>query len=110
MTKAIDSMNSIPGAPPLYITENGMALHDHPSNGKVCDNERIQYLKDHLFKLMIAKKRGAYVKGYFVWSATDNFEWAHGYHPRFGLIYIDFLSGERILKDSAHWFSDFIRT
>jgi beta-glucosidase len=110
MTKAIDSMNSIPGAPPLYITENGMALHDHPSNGKVCDNERIQYLKDHLFKLLIAKKRGAYVKGYFVWSATDNFEWAHGYHPRFGLIYIDFLSGERILKDSAHWFSDFIRT
>lgn len=110
IAKAVEGISAIPGSPPLYITENGIALNDSPVDGKINDHERIRYLKDHLFKLMIAKNRGANVKGYFVWSATDNFEWAHGYQPRFGLIYIDYITGRRIIKDSGLWYRDFLMT
>lgn len=108
ITKACEDICSIPGSPKIYITENGVALNDTPVENRVHDEVRIKYLKDHIFKTLLLKKRGLPIHGYFIWSATDNFEWAHGYKPRFGLIYIDYKSHQRIIKDSALWFRDFL--
>lgn len=108
ITKACEDIYSIAGCPNIYITENGVALHDQPSGDRVTDEARIKYLKDHMFKTLLLRKRGLPIHGYFIWSATDNFEWAHGYKPRFGLIYVDYKSQKRIVKDSALWFRDFL--
>ncbi|WP_259069555.1 GH1 family beta-glucosidase [Mucilaginibacter sp. X4EP1] len=93
----------------LYITENGAAFKDNVSDNKVNDPERVKYLKKHLEQVLRAKTEGFKVDGYFVWTLTDNFEWAEGYHPRFGLIYIDFNTQQRIIKSSGHWYSDFLK-
>ena len=79
-------------------------------NGKVNDPERINFYTQYLQQVLRAKNEGVKVEGYFSWSFTDNFEWAEGYRPRFGLVYIDFESQERILKESAHWFKSFLNT
>ena len=95
---------------PIYITENGMACHDLVSrDGRVHDPSRIAFLTEYLSQL----KRAAgeiELGGYFQWSLLDNFEWAKGYSGRFGLIYVDFATQERILKDSAYWYRDVIRS
>lgn len=97
------------GPLPLYVTENGAAFADPaPVNGLVADPRRIAYLRDHLAALHTALQQGAAVHGYFVWSLLDNFEWAEGYTPRFGLFQIDPASGARIPKASAYWYRDFI--
>ncbi len=94
---------------PLYITENGGAYADEVSpDGQVHDERRIAYLRDHLAQLCLAIEDGVDVRGYFAWSLFDNFEWAHGYSQRFGLIYIDFATQARILKDSAKWYAQTI--
>jgi len=93
----------------LYITENGAAFKDVVNNNKVNDPERVKYLKMHLEQVLRAKTEGLKVNGYFIWTLTDNFEWAEGYHPRFGLIYIDFNTQQRIIKSSGHWYSDFLK-
>ena len=98
ITEAILSFNSYANCPDLYITENGTALHDKLSNGIIVDDERIQYIHDHLFELMKINKKLEKVKGYFVWSLTDNFEWSHGYRPRFGLVYVDYATQKRYKK------------
>jgi beta-glucosidase len=96
---------------PIVITENGMANTDWIyRDGKVHDPQRIDYLSRHLHELKHAVNDNVAVKGYFVWSIMDNFEWAHGYKQRFGLIYIDYSSGQRILKDSAYWYKDVIES
>lgn len=89
---------------PIYITENGVAYRDNPVFGKVADTARTEYFKAHIAELFRAIQAGADVGAYFVWSLLDNFEWAEGYEPRFGLIYVDFQSKERIIKDSGYWF------
>lgn len=95
--------------PRILITENGAAFPDKVIQGKVVDEKRMKYIRDHLEQVLIAKKEGVKVDGYFVWSLTDNFEWAEGYHPRFGLIYVDFETQERIIKQSGFWLRDFLR-
>ncbi|HEY9678591.1 MAG TPA: GH1 family beta-glucosidase [Drouetiella sp.] len=94
--------------PPIYITENGCALDDQVTGEHVHDTRRIKYLHDHLAELRKAMRLGVNVKGYFVWSLLDNFEWAHGFSKRFGLIYVDYETQKRILKDSAYWYSKVI--
>lgn len=92
----------------IIISENGAAFHDKVENGEVNDLQRKQYLQNYLFQLLKAKKEGINVNGYFVWSFTDNFEWAEGYFPRFGLVHVNFLSQQRIIKSSGHWYSEFL--
>lgn len=96
---------------PVYVTENGMSCHDVISlDGKVHDPNRIDYLNRHLLKLEKAVEEGIDVRGYFHWSLLDNFEWARGYYDRFGLVYIDFATKERTLKDSACWYRSVIES
>jgi beta-glucosidase len=92
----------------IVITENGAAFPDKVINGKVTDVQRTKYIQDHLEQVLRAKEEGVQVEGYFVWSLTDNFEWAEGYHPRFGLIYVDYETQERIIKLSGLWLRDFL--
>ena len=94
---------------PLVITENGAAFDDVVSeDGSVHDGERIAYLRGHLAAVHHAIVQGVDVRGYFVWSLLDNFEWAWGYSKRFGIVHVDYPTGERRLKDSAHWYRDVI--
>lgn len=96
---------------PLVITENGMANCDWVhTDGKVHDPQRIDFMTRYLGELKRATDDGVDVRGYFLWCATDNFEWAHGFSQRFGLIYVDFVTGKRVLKDSALWYKDLIAT
>lgn len=94
---------------PLYVTENGAALPDPaPVNGRVHDPRRIAYFKSHLLAIREAMDEGVNLKGYFAWSLFDNFEWAFGYGKRFGLIYVDYKTLERTLKDSARFYRELI--
>lgn len=94
---------------PIYITENGAAFKDIiTEDGKVHDQERIEYIKEHLKYANKFIKEGGNLKGYFLWSFLDNFEWAYGYSKRFGIVYVDFETQKRILKDSAIWYKEVI--
>jgi beta-glucosidase len=93
----------------LIITENGTCVPDKLENGRVHDKDRIDYFKNHLAAVLKAKREGVNVNGYFVWSPTDNFEWDKGYTPRFGLVYVDFGTLERYIKDSGLWFKEFLK-
>ena len=94
---------------PIYITENGMDCHDTVSqDGKVHDPNRIDFLARYLKNLKRAAEE-IDIRGYFQWSLMDNFEWDKGYAERFGIIYVDFETQERIWKDSAYWYRDLIR-
>jgi len=96
--------------PAIYITENGVAFKDQVSpEGQVDDPARLSYIKRHLEKVNQAIAIGAPVKGYFAWSLLDNFEWAYGYTKRFGLIYVDYETKQRIPKSSAKWYGQVIR-
>ncbi|MBB4906343.1 GH1 family beta-glucosidase [Actinophytocola algeriensis] len=90
--------------PPVYITENGCAYHD-----EVHDERRIEFLDGHLRALHRSIADGIDVRGYFVWSIVDNFEWAAGYSQRFGLVHVDFDTLARTKKDSFHWYRDLIK-
>ncbi len=90
----------------LLITENGVPVpEDVDQDGRVRDERRIRYLQNHLVQVHRAMKAGVPIQGYFVWSLLDNYEWALGYRPRFGLIHVDFETQKRIIKDSGIWFS-----
>ncbi|HVN53236.1 MAG TPA: family 1 glycosylhydrolase, partial [Anaerolineaceae bacterium] len=83
---------------------------DEPAaDGFVADWGRINYLRAHLLAARDALQAGADLRGYFVWSLMDNFEWAHGYRPRFGLVRVDFATQQRIPKQSAHWYREVIQ-
>ena len=91
--------------PVLYITENGAAFVDEVGpDGHVDDPARLSYIKRHLAMIHKAIQIGVPVKGYFVWSLMDNFEWAFGYSKRFGIVSVDYQSQQRILKSSAKWY------
>jgi beta-glucosidase len=95
---------------PVYITENGCATTDWPAlDGVVRDPARIDYIQRHLTQLARAIDDGVDVRGYFHWSIMDNFEWAYGYTKRFGLVHVDFTTGERTPKDSYRWFQQRVR-
>lgn len=87
---------------PIYVTENGMASYDKVENGAVADPARIDYLNQHLSAVKQAVADGCPVKGYFIWSLLDNYEWALGYDKRFGLVHVDFETLKRTPKDSYH--------
>lgn len=96
------------GEIPLYITENGAAYPDKLVNGEVHDEERISYIEQHIKVCADAIAAGVPLKGYYLWSLLDNFEWAFGYDRRFGIVYVDFKTQKRYLKDSAKWYGQFI--
>ncbi|GAA2104437.1 GH1 family beta-glucosidase [Streptomyces albiaxialis] len=108
----VDLSARYPALPPLLITENGSAEADTVTEdgprGRVHDADRIGYLRDHLAAVAEAVRAGVDVRGYYVWSLLDNFEWARGYGQRFGLVRVDYATQRRIPKDSYHWFRDLI--
>jgi beta-glucosidase len=94
---------------PLMITENGAAFDDVvAADGAVHDEDRIAYLDGHIGAVHDAIAAGVDVRGYFLWSLMDNFEWAFGYSKRFGIVRVDYPTGERLPKDSARWYRDVI--
>jgi beta-glucosidase len=97
-----------PNLPPIYITENGMATDDQVVNGEVDDQQRISFLNRHLAAVDAAVKQGVDVRGYFIWSLMDNFEWAFGYERRFGIIHVDYATQTRTLKRSAKLVTEFL--
>jgi beta-glucosidase len=97
-------------SPPIYITENGAYFDDSVSeDGKVHDARRIEFLGQYIHAMQEAQARGVDVRGFFVWSLLDNFEWAYGYRPTFGIVKVDFNTLRRIPKDSYYWYMNFIR-
>jgi beta-glucosidase len=90
----------------MYITENGCAYNDAPdAGGRIRDARRVAYLHGHIAAVHQAMQNGARVAGYFVWSLLDNYEWAKGYTQRFGIVWVDFETQQRIPKDSANWYA-----
>jgi beta-glucosidase len=98
------------GNPPIYVTENGAAFFDPPAvdGDRLADPLRVDYLRTHLTALHAAMAQGVDVRGYFVWSLLDNFEWAQGYSRRFGIVHVDFATQKRTLKDSALFYAKVI--
>ena len=89
----------------MLITENGAAYDDVVQDGVVDDPEREAFLHDHLLQAYRAIEAGVPLGGYFVWSLLDNFEWAWGYGKRFGIVFVDYATQERIIKRSGHWYA-----
>ncbi|TLU66838.1 beta-glucosidase [Thalassotalea litorea] len=108
-TKLLKELDARYQLPPIYITENGCAMKDSLTSGTVNDLGRIQYYQDHLNAVDTAIKQGVNVQGYFGWSLMDNFEWALGYTKRFGLVYVDYDSQQRYLKESGKAYSALIK-
>ncbi|MGV2794534.1 family 1 glycosylhydrolase, partial [Clostridium perfringens] len=96
---------------PIMITENGLSSMDWVSlDGKVHDTQRIDFLHRYLREYRRAATDGVPLKGYFCWSLLDNFEWAEGYHERFGLVHVDYSDGKRTIKDSGYWYRSVIES
>ena len=94
----------------LYVTENGAAFPDVWDGGDtVSDPRRVDYLRSHITACAEAIEQGSPLRGYFVWSLMDNFEWAEGYTKRFGIIYIDYPTQHRVIKESGHWYATLLR-
>jgi beta-glucosidase len=105
----IKKFDAYPQVKNIIITENGAAFPDIVKDGIVDDSKRRQYLQNYIVQVLKAKNEGCKVNGYFVWTLTDNFEWAEGYHPRFGLIYVNHDTQERIVKASGSWYAGFLK-
>ena len=97
------------GVKKILVTENGASFPDEIIEGAVSDDDRIHYLKSYLQQVLRAKQNCPKIAGYFVWSLTDNFEWTEGFKQRFGLVYIDYATQKRTVKNSGKWYSDFLR-
>jgi beta-glucosidase len=100
------------GEIPLYITENGAAFYDPPvaTEGEVDDPLRVEYLRGHLSAAAEAMRQGVNLRGYYVWSLLDNFEWSHGYSRRFGIVHVNYQTQERTIKSSGRYYSNVIKT
>ena len=101
-----------PNLPVIYITENGLGHKDPEpdANGIVADPERIDFVDQHMEKVLQARAEGVDVQGYFIWSLQDQFSWANGYNKRYGLFYIDFDTQKRYIKQSALWYKELADT
>ena len=107
LTDALVSVKERYGNPPTYVTENGAAFFDPPAveGDHLADPLRVDYLRKHITAVHAALEDGADLRGYFVWSLLDNFEWSLGYSRRFGIVHVDFETQKRTLKDSALFYS-----
>jgi beta-glucosidase len=105
---ALNRWNHYENLHEIIVTENGAAFEDDLIDGKINDISRTEYLRDHIAQVLLAKQAGIRVNGYFVWTFLDNFEWAEGYYPKFGLVHVNFLTQERIIKDSGKWYKAFL--
>ena len=106
LRRLLNKLNHEYKLPPLYITENGAAFKDVVSpDGKVHDERRLEYLRQHFIQARLAMQDGVDLRGYFVWSLLDNFEWAYGYAKRFGIVHVDYATQARTIKDSGAWYS-----
>jgi beta-glucosidase len=111
LTEALSWVRRRYGDLPLYVTENGAAFSDAPAaKDLVPDVARVRYLRDHLRAARRAIEAGVDLRGYFVWSLLDNFEWSHGYSKRFGIVHVDYSTQKRTPKASARFYSEVIRT
>ena len=97
------------GNPPVYITENGYPIPETPGADPLEDGERIEYLEAHIGEALRSAREGSDLRGFFVWSLLDNFEWHYGNSVRFGLIRVDFASGQRTWRRGASWYRELIR-
>jgi beta-glucosidase len=97
------------GAPDIYITENGAAFADAVVGGAVDDPQRLDYLRTHLAEAHRAIQDGVKLRGYFCWSLLDNFEWSFGYSKRFGIVYVDYATQQRIVKASGRFYGEVAR-
>ncbi|WP_407344194.1 GH1 family beta-glucosidase [Pengzhenrongella phosphoraccumulans] len=111
LTELLVGLHATYPGQPLMITENGAAFDDEvAADGRVHDPRRVTYLHDHIEAVGVAMDAGVDMRGYIAWSLLDNFEWAHGYSKRFGLIRVDYDTLARTWKDSAYWYRELIRT
>ncbi|MCZ2829923.1 GH1 family beta-glucosidase [Modestobacter sp. VKM Ac-2986] len=109
-TELLNRLSAIAPGLPMFITENGSAWPDEVAeDGQVHDQQRVDYLHDHLAAMATAIEAGADVRGYFAWSLLDNYEWARGYAQRFGIVHVDYETQVRTPKDSAHAYAEVIR-
>lgn len=104
----LKKFSAYPRIKKIIVTENGAAFPDSVEDGVVHDEDRKRYLQNNIAQVLRAKQEGVAVNGYFVWTFTDNFEWAEGYHPRFGLVHVDFTTQKRIIKSSGQWYARFL--
>ena len=109
ISQALVRLNQYDPINKIIITENGAAFEDEVKNGKIMDHLRKAYIQQHLRRVLKAKNCGAKVAGYFVWTLMDNFEWSEGYQPRFGLVHLDFKTQKRTIKESGHWYKEFLK-
>jgi beta-glucosidase len=107
--EALKRFNEYPGVKEIIITENGAAFEDQFDGMQVDDHKRVKFLQDYISQVLFAKREGIKVGGYFVWTLMDNFEWAEGFYPRFGLVHVDFRSQRRTVKKSGMWYSRFLK-
>lgn len=107
--KVLKQFSAYEGVKRLIVTENGVCVKDSVENNRVQDKDRIDFFRSYLEYVLKAKNEGVKVDGYFVWTLTDNFEWSEGYRPRFGLVYIDYPTQKRIIKDSGYWFQQMFK-
>jgi beta-glucosidase len=112
LTKVLLWVTERYGKTAIYITENGAAFYDppHTIDGKVEDPLRVEYFRQHLRAAHEAMKKGANLRGYYAWSLLDNYEWAHGYSKRFGIVHVDYSTQQRTIKSSGRYYAEVIRT
>jgi beta-glucosidase len=104
----LEFVRSRTGDLPIYVMENGAAFDDDPAD-PARDPKRVSYLERHVAAADLAVARGVPLRGYFVWSLLDNFEWAEGYNHRFGIVHVDFATQERLVRDSGRYWASLAR-
>jgi len=104
----IRQVSELWGPKVLYVSENGASADDPVQNGRIDDADRVMYLRNYITQFHRAVAEGYPLKGYFLWSLMDNFEWADGYSKRFGIHYVDFKTQQRIPKLSAAWYKEVV--
>ena len=105
----LNKYNAYPEVKSIIVTENGAAFDDIVIDGEIKDTARTLYLQQYINEVLKARHDGVKVDGYFAWSLTDNFEWAEGYYPRFGLVHIDFSTQRRTIKESGRFYGELVR-
>lgn len=106
--EALQQFNQYEGIPNMIVTENGLAMNEAPDKKELDDQQRQMFIRESVQQIYQAQQKGIPVKGYFIWSLTDNLEWREGYDPRFGLVYVDYATQKRLVKNSGYWYRAFL--